>query len=214
MDAAAALARPGARVEERVRALAVVLRDTSQKLGLTAAWAMGQLGAASVPTLVRALEDPRAAVRTRAVYGLGAVGPAAAAAAPAIQRALTDPNRSVRDMASWTVGQIGPRAPRSGGAALGGGEDLASGLAARDPLDRVAAIRRFQPYAGDYNKAIPLLIRTLGDPDPRVTRAAADALVLLGPAARGPLSAALSDSSPAVRRGAAAALVRLGRAGP
>jgi HEAT repeat protein len=78
----------------------------------------------------------------------------------------------------------------------------------------VAALRRFQPYAADDGKAIPLLIRTLGDADPRVSRAAADALVLLGSAARGPLSAALSDSSAVIRQGAAAALVRLGRAGP
>ena len=187
---------------------------TSPKLRSSAAWALGQLGAVSIPTLTKALADHRSDVRMRAVYALGAIGPAAATAGPAIKAALTDPNRSVRDMASWTIGQIGPQAPRRGGAALGGSEDLAAGLAARNPLDRVAALRRFQPYAADDGKAIPLLIRTLGDADPQVARAAADALVLLGPPAQRPLSAALSDSSPAVRRGAAAALVRLGRAGP
>lgn len=214
IDAAAALARPGPRMAERVSALSAALRDTSQKLGLRAAWALGQIGEPSVPTLLQALGDRRPDVRMRAVYAIGAVGPAAAPAAPAVTRALTDPNRSVRDMASWTIGQIGPQAPRRGGAALGGSEDLAAGLAAPNPLDRVAALRRFQPYAADDGKAIPLLIRTLGDADSRVSRAAADALVLLGSAARGPLSAALSDSSAAIRQGAAAALVRLGRAGP
>ncbi len=213
MDALVELARPGPRVDERIAALAEALRDSSQKLGLRAAWALGQMGAPAVPPLTRALTDRRAAVRMRALYALGAVGQPAAPAAPAVRFALTDPDQSVRDMASWTIGQLGPPTPQTGGPALGSSEDLAAGLAADASSDRAAALRRFFPYGADSRKAMPLLIRALGDTDPRVSQAAADALLRLGPPSSGPLAAALSDSNPEVRRRAAATLVRLRRAG-
>ncbi len=210
--AAIALSRPGARIEDRVRALGATLGDTSKRVGSAAAWSLGQLGDASVPTLLHALTDRHATVRVLAVYALGAVGPSTAPADHAVHAALADPDQSVREMATWAVKQISPRG--EGVPQLGSAEDLAAGLAAQDPAARLSAARRYQPYAGDPSKSIPLLIRALGDPDPRVRQAASDALVMLGTTARDALVAALADSNPAVRREASVALVRLGRAAP
>lgn len=210
--AAIALSRPGTRIEDRVHALGTTLGDTSKPVASAAAWSLGQLGAASVPTLLQAVTDRHAAVRVLAVYALGEVGPSTPPADHAVHAALGDPDASVRAMATWAVKQISPRG--EGVPPLGSAEDLAAGLAAKDPTARLSAARRYQPYAGDPGKSIPLLIRALGDPDPRVRQAASDALVMLGTTARDALVAALADSNPAVRREASVALVRLGRTAP
>jgi HEAT repeat protein len=202
-----ALAIPGPRMEERLQALGRALRDADSAVGHAAASSLGNLGRPSLPILITALSDRRAAVRTRALYGLGKMGQAAAAARDAVRGAMNDPDRSVSNMASWTMGQIGPRVAA---AKLGSTADLAAGLAAADPEERLSAVRRFQPFVGDSDQSISLLVRTLGDADPRVRSAAGDALVKLGsPATRTALTAALSDSSPVVRREASVALVRL-----
>jgi HEAT repeat protein len=180
-------------------------------VGQSAAWALGRIGAASVPTLVEALSDSRAFVRIRALYALTKIGQLPASAREAMQRAVLDPDRSVSRMASRAVTQLGPRPSRGAGAAdLGTEADLGAGLAASDPQARVSAVRRFQPYTADAQSAIPLLVQALGDSEPSVRAAAADALVAFGPSARTALSAALADPSPVVRREASVTLVRLG----
>ena len=206
LNGAYALAIPGPRMEERVQALGRALRDADSGVGHAAASSLGNLGRASLPILVTALSDRRAAVRTRALYGLGKMGQAAAAARDAVRGAMNDPDRSVSNMASWTMTQIGPRVA---GARLGSSADLAAGLAATDPEERLSAVRRFQPFVGDSDQSIRLLVRTLGDADPRLRGAAADALVALGSPARAAVAAALSDSNPVVRREASVALVRM-----
>lgn len=209
--AAGALSGPGPRVEDRVRALRGALSDPDRTAGQSAAWALGNIGAPSVPALVEALSDSRPVVRIRALYGLAKVGQPAASAREAMQRAMLDPDRSVSKMASWAVGQIGPRPSRGAGAAdLGTATDLRAGLAAPDPQARESAVRRFQPYIADAQTAIPLLVRALADSDASVRAAAADVLVTLGSPAREALAAALSDPDPVVRREASVALVRLG----
>jgi HEAT repeat protein len=206
VDGAYALAIPGPRMEERVQALGRALRDADSAVGHAAASSLGNLGRASLPTLVAALSDRRAAVRFRALYGLGKMGQPAAPARDAVRGAMNDPDLSVSKMASWTMSQIGPRIAA---AKLGSTADLAAGLAAADPEERLSAVRRFQPFVGDSDQAIPLLVRTLGDADPRLRGAAGDALVALGSPARAALAAALSDPNPVVRREASVTLVRL-----
>ncbi len=205
--AAYTLAAPGPGVEARVEALGRALRDPDPGVGHAAASSLGTIGPASLPTLVKALSDSRATVRVRALYGLGKMGQRAAPAREAIRGALNDPDRAVRDMASWASGQTGPRTVA---AALGSTADLASGLSAENPEERVSAIRRFQPFVADSGRSIRLLVRALGDPDPHVRSAAGDALVKLGsPATRTALTAALADPDPVVRREASITLVRL-----
>ena len=206
LDGAYALAIPGPGMEQRVEALGRALRDPDSTVGHAAASSLGNLRRAALPTLVTALSDRRAAVRVRALYGLGKMGQAAAPARDAVQRVMDDPDPSVSKMASWTMTQIGPKVS---GAKLGSTADLAAGLAATDPEERLSAVRRFQPFVGDSDQSIRLLVRTLGDADPRLRGAAADALVALGAPARAALTAALSDSNPVVRREASVTLVRL-----
>jgi HEAT repeat protein len=207
------LAQPGPRMEDRLRVLASALHDTNRAVGLAAVVALGNLGPASLPTLVTALSDHNPEIRRRAVYALGRTGQEAAV--PAIRDAMSDPDRSVRDMASWASNRFRPM-PGLGSAVadLGTTEDLRAGLSAREPADRLGAIQRYQPYADDPQDAIRLLIRALGDGDGLVRAGAADALVNIGPASRTQLAAALSDSNPVIRREASVALVRLGRGGP
>lgn len=209
-EAAVALARPGPRVHERVEALGTALRDTNSQLSSTAAWALSQLGAASIPTLVRSLTDDRPGVRYNSVYALGALGQAAVPATRAVNGALTDPDPTVRKMAAWAMGQLGPQPSKhAGGADLGSVDDLAAGLKGLNPMERLNAVLRYQAYGGDEDRSVPLLIRALGDEDTRVRNAAGDALVGLGGPARAALSAALSDSNPVVRREASVTLVRM-----
>ena len=113
------------------------------------------------------------------------------------------------------MARMGPRASRGAGAAdLGSDQDLAQGLKSPDPAVRLSVLLRYQPYVGDTDRSLPLLITALGDADSLVRRAAANTLVILGPSARDALSAALSDSNPTIRREAAIALVRLSRGTP
>ena len=209
-EAAAALGQPGPRLDEQVAALADALRDTNVQLSSTAAWALSQLGAPSLPVLVHALRDYQPSVRYNAVYALGELGQAAIPARDAVKKALLDPDQTVRKMAEWSMAQLGPQpSRRAGGAELGSFDDLSTGLQGRNPRERLNAVQRYQPYAGDADRSIPLLIRTLGDEDARVRAAAGNILVTLGPAAQKALSTALGDSNPLVRREASVTLVRM-----
>jgi len=201
---------------ERLRALRAALSDPDRQANAAATGALGEIGATAVPTLVEALRDPAPPVRRRAAEALGRVGLAAAPAAKdAIKQAMIDPDRSVRDMAAWAISRMGPTASRGGAAAdLGSDRDLAQGLKSSDPAVRLSVLLRYQPYVGDTDRSLPLLISALGDADPLVRRAAANTLVSLGPPARDALSAALSDPNPTIRREAAIALVRLSRGTP
>jgi hypothetical protein len=76
----------------------------------TAAVALGRIGAAAVPDLVQALQNPDADVRLKAVAVLGRMGSDAAAAVPQLIPLLNDPDVDVRKAAARTLGQIGPPA--------------------------------------------------------------------------------------------------------
>jgi HEAT repeat protein len=75
-----------------------------------AADALGRIGAAAVPALIEALDNPHPAAREKAVEVLGRMGPDAAEAVPALVRLLDDPDESVRKATARTLGQIGPAA--------------------------------------------------------------------------------------------------------
>ena len=75
-----------------------------------AAHALGRIGAAAVPELVKALESPDPVIREKAVGVLGRMGPDAEAAVPALVKLLEDPDEGVRKATARTLGQIGPAA--------------------------------------------------------------------------------------------------------
>lgn len=213
--AATALADSGPPVAIRVRALREALGDSDREVGEAVVWALGTIGAPAVPALAKALSDQRAVVRVRALSALARVGQPADAAREQIRQAMYDPDVSVQRMAAVAITRIGPRPSRGAGApVLGTVADLRTGLAASDPLTRMSAVRRFQPFVDDPAQSIRLLVRALGDADPGVRGAAADALVAIGPPARPALTAALADANPVIRREASVALVRLGSRGP
>jgi hypothetical protein len=76
----------------------------------TAAVALGRIGAAAVPDLVQALQNPDANVRLKGVAVLGRMGSEAAAAVPQLVMLLDDSDVEVRKAAARTLGQIGPPA--------------------------------------------------------------------------------------------------------
>lgn len=213
--AATALADSGPAVAIRMQALRRALDDSDREVGEAVVWALGTIGAPAVPVLAGALSDPRAVVRIRALSALARVGQPADAVREQIRQAMYDPDVSVQKMAAVAIARIGPRPSRGAGApALGTVADLRAGLAASNPLTRMSAVRRFQPFVDDPAQSIRLLLRALGDVDPGVRGAAADALVAIGPPARPALTAALADANPVVRREASIALVRLGPRAP
>jgi HEAT repeat protein len=75
-----------------------------------AADALGRIGAAAVPELVKALSSADPAAREKAVQVLGRMGPEAATAVPHLIGLLNDPDVSVRKATARTLGQIGPAA--------------------------------------------------------------------------------------------------------
>jgi HEAT repeat protein len=68
-----------------------------------------------------------------------------------------------------------------------------------DAFDRAGAARQFSLYGDASAVAIPLLARSLEDPDPMVAQAAADALVRIGPRASLAVQAMLTSPKPPAR---------------
>jgi HEAT repeat protein len=83
---------------------------TDWSLPETAADALGRIGPAAVPDLVRELASSSPERRWRAARVLGRIGPDAAIAVPELVRLLRDPDERVRLAAARTLGQIGPNA--------------------------------------------------------------------------------------------------------
>src|SRR5262245_41003197 len=102
------------------------------------------------------------------------------------------------------VGGVAP------GACDGGMDRLISSLSAPQWSAREAAAREAARLGRRAERAIPALVRNLGDEDWRVGAAAADALGAIGPAAVAPVVETLSDGRGAARSNAAAALAQVG----
>jgi len=67
-------------------------------------------GASAVPDVAKALTDEDAQVRSAAAWALSQIGPASVAAVPALRAALTDPSLHVRCLAAIALREMGPRA--------------------------------------------------------------------------------------------------------
>ncbi|MCA9151483.1 MAG: HEAT repeat domain-containing protein [Planctomycetales bacterium] len=79
-------------------------------LAETAADALGRIGTASVPELVRGLQHPNARVRRDVSRVLARIGPDAVIAVPELRQLLQDEDDEVRQAAARALGQIGPGA--------------------------------------------------------------------------------------------------------
>lgn len=138
----------------------------------------------SLAALVRALDDPEAAVRAAAASALAKAGAQAQTASPALVARLRDPDENVRLRAADALVVIGPTA-----ASLPQLIRMLEGEAA--PVRAVAArvVAAMGPAGRD---AVPSLTAALGEPDDVTRTAAAVALAQIGPEARTAVPALLA----------------------
>jgi HEAT repeat protein len=180
------------------------LADEDAVVRENAALVLGQVGdVRAVEPLAKALADPVVRVRWRAATALGALR-APAEIEPLI-RALHDPDLGVRTAAAQALGELGDTA-----AVL---PLLTLVRSAATPEVRAAAISAL-PGLGDRG-AVEALLEALADKNDEVSRAAAQALGVLGDGrAVGPLAAIVEDATRTdlLRYDAARALAALGDA--
>jgi len=112
--AAAALARISPDTPGIAEPLAACIRD--RRPGFTGArlWfaqqALRELGARSVPALVKVADDQSPIVRRLAVETLGGIGEPASGAVPSLAAKLQDPDEFVRRAAAYALGRMGAAA--------------------------------------------------------------------------------------------------------
>lgn len=185
--------------------LTTILRSGDESARILAAEDIGRLappGAAAVPALIDALDDPSCAVAAAASGALRVLAPAAAV--QPLRERLDSPDCRRREAAAQALS-----AYRTAGIA----EDLITALADPDRRVRAAAASSLGRL-GDQ-RAVEPLSRSLGDPSKHVRQHAAASLGQLRDArAREALSVALDDPSKHVRETAAEALSRLPDADP
>jgi HEAT repeat protein len=171
-----------------------------------AARVLAQIGAPSVPELVKALDDPSPAVHKRALWALGVIGPDAREAVQPVSNFLTDKDATIRSLAAVVLGEMGPqgrpaipqlvKALRDADpqvrawAAMAlhdiGPETLGYLLALVNDGDlavRLSAVQAL-PAFQESGEVVPALVGALKDPNRQVRAAAAAGLVQLGPDAQ------------------------------
>ena len=229
----------GGRMAGAVPQLAQHLADESPDVVVTVARVLSSMGThakPAVPALVRALSGPDAEARTAAAHALGVIGGPAVASVEPLGSLLLDPGL---DAASFTkvaealtkVAAGGPpyaasllirafenkndtQCLRAARAAAGLGElavpPLVEALKGRSRRARRFAACALAVMGPDAKRAVPDLIRYLGDGDPRIRRNAAEALGRIGePSAARALLPLLKDKVLSVTLCAAEALKAL-----
>jgi HEAT repeat protein len=98
-------------------ALIKALNDPEALVRLRAIRALSQIGEPVLPQLIVALNNPSATVRQGAARSIGGMKTKPRSAIPSLIRALSDPRLSVREAAFQSLTQIGEPAQKSFGAA-------------------------------------------------------------------------------------------------
>lgn len=170
-------------------------------------YVLGELGPDAAPAteaLAGLLADANEKTQAEAAFALAEIGPDASAAVPSLQKAL-ESEGPVRFAAAYALGRIGTKAIEAKPALLAqlkGEESMA--------LVSAWALARIHPECPTcQEKALPVLIGGLDDPDPKFRREAASGICCFGKAAEGAvekLKKALNDADEDVREAAAAAL--------
>jgi HEAT repeat protein len=172
---------------------------------------LGQIGAASkpaVPELAKLLNDENPDVRHETAIALAKIGPNAKEAVPALAKALEECDGPSCCGAAYALGRIGD--PEAVPALMKAVESKDETLAAISAWALVQIQPKDAPTAA---KALPQLIRGLGDSDPKFRHGAAAALKQLGPLAKPAIPAlkkALKDDEASVRTMAEEALAAIG----
>lgn len=237
-----ALAALGPAAKDAVPALNAAFADEQGAVTIRAAEALAMIGSASVPLLLKRLDDP--AYGELALHVLGQMGPEASSAAAPLAERLTNPGQlpvrevclalafmkadpkvagpALQKVALETANPARPAAIF----ALGNiGDQSALKLITNAVEDDDSIVRLGAAWAllqldaknPDYVKiAVPRLITGLRRPDPRVRRMAADTLGQLGPAAASAVPELTErigeDEDPLVRASCALALSQMGDA--
>jgi HEAT repeat protein len=183
---------------ERMRRIEKEYADQANQ----AALALAQIGAPAVESLTKALEDPAAIVRARALWALGIIGPDAGDAFPAICPFLTDDDAAIRLLAVMAVAEM----PQQARAVR---PQLAKLLRDTEPQVRLHAARALR-QAGP--ETLGLLLPVTRDSDPAIRWTAVQSLRLFHASEEAiqSLVDAARDPEPAIRSAATAHLIELG----
>jgi HEAT repeat protein len=163
----------------------------------------------TTPVFVQALHDPDPFVRWAAVRGLARNAPAQAdLAIPALARLLTERDfdvrlRAIEALQRYGLDRLRPTLPALARAALRGDAD-----------SRLKVIGVLDELKADTAEVVDAHAASLTADDGRVRKAAAEALLHLGPRAKAAVPAlrgALEDSDPDVRRTAGEAILAISR---
>src|ERR1051326_646875 len=219
--AAAARALGRQKVEAAIPALAELLADKNHSVAAAAGSALARIGPKSVPALTAALKEPKS--KYAALKALGRLGPAAKDASKSIAALLKDDDIDTRIFAGMALAQIGPAAKdvlpdlfeaAKDSSNLGDGLsfDMANGVCEA----AVDAALKIDPGCRDKlaKEALPDLIAALKKPaKPKGSggegdlQAAAGAIAILGPSAKGAVPALLQAQKKADERGFGAQLI-------
>jgi HEAT repeat protein len=170
----------------------------------------GPAAKAAVEELVKYIDDKNPRVQHETMIALAKIGPAAKNAVPEVIKALEKNEGSLACAATYALGSIG--ADRKEASEL-----ISKNLASPDEtlaLISAWALAQLQPNdAQSAEKAVPVLIRGLGESEVKYRRGAAKALGKFGPLAKSALPAlqqALHDEDETVRKASAEALKAIG----
>jgi HEAT repeat protein len=167
-----------------VEALVGALEDKNSFVRWGAARALGKMAPREAPTAVKGLAgvlaDDNGNVRVTALAALLRYGPAAAPAVPALSKVVSGKEAATRVPAIKVLAAIG----RKGAAPAV--PQLVAALAASEAPVRAAAVHALGVLGAGGGAAESALRTALGDPDPAVRRAAAEALLATDDAGRSP----------------------------
>jgi hypothetical protein len=238
VSAAERLVDMGPAAAEAAPHLVHALRTGDEDLRVNATLALGRMGKAIVPDLVKGMNDSSSDVRFYAVWAVGLIGPdAAEQAGDAVLRHLEDSRQDVRRKAAESLGRMAPAVPDAVPAladTLGdSSEDVQKAAAdalARygkpgakallEALDKHPALRRQLVQAlgkmrGEADDVAPALVALLrqqgknGKPD-GLRWELSQAIVGLGKSAVPPLAEGINDADPQTRAACLEVLAQMG----
>ena len=120
---------------------------------------------ATMRQLAAGLHDPDRVVRLNALEALSLPIAPDEVSLPALEGALNDPDSEVRAKAAQMIAIITKNL-----------QNLATWLAATDPILRMSGIRQVATYRGRARAYLPILEAAKRDPDPGVSQTAAEAI--------------------------------------
>jgi HEAT repeat protein len=193
----------GAAGRDAIPVLSGYMRLTNNEIADQAAGALAQIGPAAVAELVKALDDPSAAVRRRALRALHIMGPDGSEAVLAVSALLKSPDAKTRILAAQVLAEMGPRAEPAVAA-------LAEALRDADATVRLWAAQALHDIG---SHTVEHVVAALRDEKAPVRLTATQALTVFSDTRAGGagLAEALHDRDPKVRAASADILIRIGR---